>query len=245
MRPAVPRPPSPPRPIPPPFKHPRYAKRVSIGLAAIWESKDGPRIVLCADTRIDYGYVGVSDGNVKIGRHGYGWASILASDDWVAALALRNHMVTAWRCDVPPASIAVIQTVVESTAKSLMRSELFSDAETEMLLCGFVPPTVPYIIYLHAKARKLILRQIRTYSAIGSGCSIASVFLGQRDCGPHDAVDRTLYCVYEAKKYSERALGVGQRTHIGVLNPCPDPCEAATVSISVVKRTGQEKLEEI
>ena len=87
---------SPPRPQP--LKHKRYPcgspkeKRMTVCIAAMCQKDGEPRIVVCADTRLDQGYLGTNDHNVKIQPLGHGWFTLLAADDWPAAVSMFEHM---------------------------------------------------------------------------------------------------------------------------------------------------------
>jgi hypothetical protein len=92
----------------------------------------------------------------------------------------------------------------------------------EVLLCGYIgDPPSPLILKGLVKGKKVTLESVPTFAVIGSRGYIAQIFLGQRDCKPTDSLERAAYIVYEAKRYSERASGVGPGTIIGALSPTP------------------------
>ena len=72
------------------------------------------------------------------------------------------------------------------------------------------------------QARKATVYFRHSFATCGTGGPIAETLLNIRDCKPVDSIERVIYTVYEAKKYSEKASGVGPETRIAILAPTPD-----------------------
>src|ERR1700733_12858868 len=64
-------------------------KPVTVCIAAICQEISDPKIVLCADTKLDGSYAGSSDGNQKIGKLAFGWVDMMAGD-WVRGKELHG-----------------------------------------------------------------------------------------------------------------------------------------------------------
>jgi hypothetical protein len=213
---------------------------MTVCIAAICQQQSSPKIVLCSDRRLDYGYAGASDSIVKIDSTGYGWMSLFACADWNSVIALREHMRAVWRASLTPATRGEALGSAERMGQLFLVTS-FAKPLTEVLLCGFVQAT-PMIFYIRIEKGKSTVTPIGTFGAIGAGGSIASVFMGQRDCGPYDSLGKTLYAVYEAKRASEKASGVGPDTSIGFISPVPSP-HLHDCPIGVVRPKGIQYLE--
>lgn len=85
--------------------------------------------------------------------------------------------------------------------------------ECEIIVAGFVDKKHP-ALYSYDDQNEMQLSD--HFVAIGSGAWIAKAALYQRRCRETAPLEEVLYCVYEAKKLSEIAPGVGRATNIGV-----------------------------
>ncbi len=77
-------------------------------------------------------------------------------------------------------------------------------------------PTVLYAYFYNGEAKAEIAED--GFALAGHGASLARVSLAHRQHGEHQSLERTLYCVYEAKKYAERNSSVNEITHMSVLS---------------------------
>ena len=82
------------------------------------------------------------------------------------------------------------------------------------LTFGFRSSRRPYIF----KVQSEMVSMCENFSAIGSGGYLAEASLFQRSQNFHQDAASTIYQIYEAKKLSEKADGVGQKTRIIVVH---------------------------
>lgn len=239
-RPSIGDPPMPPRrpfPVPPlhrPLKQVRYPvpkpkeqkKPVTVCIAVICKQIGEYRIVLCADTRMDTSYTGSNDNTRKISPLCSGLYGLLAGD-WMAARDVHNRVKAEIKSKGIPQSETKLKEVLMRCAKAHKKSALSGTTALELMVAGFIKG-VPIICVLSIQdaASDPSVQFWPAYKAIGSGAIIAEVFLNLRDCSPHDGIDKALYVVYEAKKYSEKSVGVGPETRMRIIGPPPPTAEA-------------------
>jgi hypothetical protein len=100
----------------------------------------------------------------------------------------------------------------------------------ELIICGFLPSLqscveetartrmrirrTPYIF----KVASDIVTIYDDFVSIGSGGYLADASLLQRSQSIHHSLSKTMYQVYEAKRYAERADGVGEKTRVILIN---------------------------
>ena len=77
-----------------------------------------------------------------------------------------------------------------------------------------VVPLKKRIQFLYQVSRHGLVEQIRNFCAIGSGAYNAEAWLHFREQAPFTRLPETLLNVYEAKKFSEHAPGVGGTTRL-------------------------------
>ena len=219
---------------------------MSVCIAAVAEGgTSDPKLVLCADTRIEIGDFVGADTGFKIAAIGSKWMALMAG-----SLACAREAVDAYRASPPP-------TTSENNALDRLKS---SNAELkrrkteehirlkwgmsydDFLLKG--RQSIPEDLY-HATWREIEalgfgcelivagftahheacifscdnangVNVCEHFAAIGSGAWIAQAALYQRGCERRMPVDEVLYYVYEAKRLSEIAPGVGKLSHLGV-----------------------------
>jgi len=106
-----------------------------------------------------------------------------------------------------------------------LTSELFASAIGEMaqinfgcdlILAGFVDST-PYLFHLDGYTGRV--RPEGHFLAIGSGSINACSMLYYREQNKQTKMDRSIYHVYEAQKFGEKAPGVGSSMTLFVLSP--------------------------
>jgi hypothetical protein len=240
------------RPIP--FRTPlRYAvprpngkpKPVTVCIAAACKTMTGePRIVLCADTRLEYQYTGSNDGNPKIGRLAYGWFAMLSGNDWMAAKDIHGRIKSELRTKGPPADMPKFHRMLTRIAKAYVKSPLNAKALIDVIVAGFIGREAIIATLSVSVSDEITVLFAPSYKAVGSGASIAETFLNIRDCKPQDELERTAYVVYEAKKYSEKASGVGPETRMKVLAPLPPGALAGQFMFIDIPDAGYAQLEE-
>jgi hypothetical protein len=194
---------------------------MTVCIAAVCQQSGEPRIVICADTRLESPGVGAADSMLKMLPLGYGWIALLATEDWNSASTLRDHLRGQWRRIRKLASPRRVSELTKTLSDQFAQTP-FCTAQTEALICGFAH-NKPVILYLYVDpttaAESITASAMPSFEAIGSGGPIARIFLNQRDCGPADDIERTLYVVYEAKRASEKASGVGPGITLAAIGP--------------------------
>jgi 20S proteasome alpha/beta subunit len=84
----------------------------------------------------------------------------------------------------------------------------------EMVICGFTP-NIPLLCKLNQDGQISLQDH---FAVCGEGEYLASSVLYHREQNEYLTLERTLYNVYEAKKYAERVPSVGELTGLFVLN---------------------------
>jgi hypothetical protein len=85
----------------------------------------------------------------------------------------------------------------------------------EILVAGFIGESP----HLYGIWNDCAVRRIYTFEAVGSGATIARSVLRQRGFVSAMSLDEAAYYVWEAKRFSEIAPGVGAQTDFEVLSP--------------------------
>jgi hypothetical protein len=198
------------------------------------EEKGESRLVLCADTRLDYSESGANDSGIKIGRLAYGWIGML-SGDLITARGLHDWI----KADMLEAGVQVDKLALHkrllAVARKFAKSPLYQKGITEIIVAGFIGPS-PVIATVYVGASDSDPARVDffpSFKAIGSGSTIANVFMNIRGCSPHADIGRAMYIVYEAKKYSENNVGVSPQTKMLVLSPSPQPDSADAFGVLV------------
>jgi hypothetical protein len=192
---------------------------VTVCIAAICQEISDPKIVLCADTKLDGSYAGSSDGNRKIGKLAFGWVDMM-SGDWVRAKELHGWIKSEFLANGAPSDRGRVFELLMNAGNSFIGSPMYrKDAAVDILACGFIG-AVPVISGVSiGSTTKPSVYFNQSFATVGSGGAIAAVFLNARDCTPRDSLKQALYVVYEAKKYSEKNVGVGTDTKLIVISP--------------------------
>ena len=91
--------------------------------------------------------------------------------------------------------------------------------------CERIISTTPVIILIDGDAKgNLRISRPPNFAAIGTGANIATVLLMCREQNDHDRLEDTIYKVYEAKRFSEKAEELAFLLPYGVtfrVNPNP------------------------
>jgi hypothetical protein len=226
--------PHPPRPL----KQVRYAvpkpaeqRSVTVCIAAICHNGGEPRIVLCADTRLDASWAGSSDGNRKIGRLAYGWVAML-SGHWSSANEIHSWLKAEFLAHGSPFDKASLYEMLSAVGKNFIAGPLYRKGKSaEIAVCGFLGNNPMIAVLGVGNGNSPHIDFKHSFAAIGTGQPIAETFLNIRDCKPQDSVERISYVVYEAKKYSEKAAGVGPETHLVMIAPPPPEAKPEQIFI--------------
>ena len=101
------------------------------------------------------------------------------------------------------------------------------------------------ILWLKMLKSVLTLEQSHAFAAIGSGSPIATVFLNQRNCSPHNNREQAAYIVFEAKRCSEKDPNVGPAITMGSILPQPPGCPPHACYCARYNKKGVQHLESI
>jgi hypothetical protein len=118
----------------------------------------------------------------------------------------------------------------------------------EVLLAGFLkakvsfPGITPGLMYMPViyKISEDHVWVCDHFGVIGSGTSIGESSLYCREHTTVNGLDRTLYNVYEAKRLSEKAPGVGRKTSLSILRP---PAGDGVLPWEIIRQGGIDLLE--
>lgn len=206
-----------PRPhFPPPAQPLRikvsYTKTVTVCIAAIAQAKNGSRIVLCCDSRLDQGVFGSSNYAPKLNFVGTNWLAMI-SGRWKPAQELVKFIKSHFQNSISRTSDAMLAAV--DAAKDFRASAFFSKQATEeAIITGFAGGDP---IVLHVSGNMSV--ESLPYGSIGEGSYIASMMMNQRDYSQNRPVEQVAYIVYEAKRCSEKVGSVGKDTTLVIQSP--------------------------
>lgn len=219
---------------------------MTICIAAICESAaKSPKIVLCSDTK-GSSHLGTTYQAFKEDNLGDYWNCLAAGleDECIAIVAiLRRIFIAKDVIDetniVPLIREGLQQRKIEKADELILgkwgmsyaafrkaKAE-FPDAlfERDMLevanitlaadfiIAGFLEDGFPMILETD---RNAVVKIRENYCVIGEGAYLAQSGLMHRDHSEHDTLARTLYSVFEAKKYAQRISTVGPETRITI-----------------------------
>ena len=109
---------------------------------------------------------------------------------------------------------SALSIVQRALAEFKSESPLYERHCCQLLLSGFIS-TTPVIILIDGDAKgNLRISRPPNFAAIGTGANIVTVLLMCREQNDHDRLEDTIYKVYEAKRFSEKAEGVGLFTAV-------------------------------
>jgi hypothetical protein len=215
-----------------------YAKGMTVCIAATCQRIGGPsNIVLCCDSRLDHGAFGSTEGADKMHFAGHGWLLML-SGVWESAKELSRSIRASFR--VPPTTHSEALTAAREAARTFRASAFFSRQGTEeALVTGFVQGQP---IVLHLAGNMSV--NAAPFGAIGEGYNIATVMMNQRNYLQSMSLDEVVYIVYEAKRCSEKAAGVGKQTTLVVQSPMSVDDAEETVNLDMFGVPGLNWLDE-
>jgi hypothetical protein len=156
-----------------------------------------------------------------MGQLAYGWVGLLSGNDWMAAKDIHRRIRTEFIAKGPPRDLSHLHRLLGRCGKAYIKSPLNNKYQVEIIVTGFIGklPVIAVLGLSDSDTPTIIFHP--SYATVGSGSQIAGTFLNIRDCKPDDELERAVYVVYEAKKYSEKASGVGPETAMGVMAPMP------------------------
>jgi hypothetical protein len=221
---------------------------MSVCIGAICLKKNEPRIVLCSDRRLEDDISG-SDACVKWDVIGGGFAALISADDFSLALAhvdiIRGHFAgrqledNGFLDELKVCASLMKRSVLDEFAMGRLgvtydhllkegatslpkdiRREIFTEIQSqhlgcEILVAGFIGKSP----HLYGIFNDCAVRRIDAFEAVGSGATIARSALRQRGFVSAMSLDEAAYYVWEAKRFSEIAPGVGAQTDFEVLSP--------------------------
>jgi hypothetical protein len=161
------------------------------------------------------GFVGATDRTRKIDLLAPGWFALKSGEHDAASelfQRLKEWFSRSWEgFSSTHGVLGCIKSAVDEFKK---HSPLYGKNCCDLLIAGFVND-VPMIAIAGADAKgHLSARLAGDFYAVGSGATIAMVILGCRDYHGGLRLNDALYYVYEAKRFSEKADGVGPLTHL-------------------------------
>lgn len=228
-----------------PFKYKlRYARAVTVCIGAICRESNQNRIVLCSDTRIDYGDLGSTNSTCKVHVAGWGWCIQLAGG-WSGALHLASLVSSGIQSlKSAPSDVSKIARKVDESSKRFMRSPFFDPSENyQVLVSGFVLD-VPHLLRLSIYSGRPELSSLEPFAAIGSGHEIANAILSLREYEGSLDLEYAAYLAYEAKRCSEKTGFVGKVTTLLVQSPANQESRNRA-SVNIMGETGRKNLEEL
>jgi len=200
----------------------RYTMAMTVCVAAVCREADEPRIALCSDTRLDYGTFGSTNKTVKCDVAGHGWTAMLAGR-WDEAQWLFQRVQKDFSKLKSAPTKDKVAMLLRTAGKALLKAAIFDPNKpepTELLLAGFESDS-PALVAVSVYGIKVDVNMRDSFWVIGSGASIAFVFLTQREYSPVMSQETAAYLIYEAKKASQKDSGVGKAT-VMVLQAPPD-----------------------
>lgn len=214
--------------------------------AACHDADKNPCMVLCSDTRVDYGELGSTNAAAKLDVLGHGWCVQMAGD-WANVGHWRDYLRR--QIQTPnDASIEQVGEYLRESADSFKKS-VFCDPgrQYQLLLSGF-PENTPVMLsaFLEPKDNDHVLSVTISdhFSCIGSGAAVASAFLTARECWSRLSLEYVAYLAYEAKRNSEKTGTVGSTTVLFVQTAgAHDSIDAAC--FGPLSKHGKEQLESL
>jgi hypothetical protein len=106
------------------------------------------------------------------------------------------------------------QSLPTDLFRELARDIAAHDFNAEAIISGFLGGK-PVIFVVNGES----VYSCDDFAVIGSGSDLAEAALYHRDQNFTSGANRTMYCVYEAKRLAERAPGVGRKTQMFIVRP--------------------------
>jgi hypothetical protein len=187
-------------------------------IAAACREAGEPRVVLCSDTRLSQGEWGSRELTVKFDIVGRGWVVQWANRP-DSARELIERIKESFRSAPPPKTVHSVLGAIREAINEFKRSPLCEPGCCEVILTGFVCGK-PVIACVQGDDKgKLSVRGVDSFCAIGTGATIATVILNCRQYDDQEEIQNATYMVYEARRFSEKAEGVGPYTAMLIQAP--------------------------
>jgi len=221
---------------------------MTICIAAACRDGEGKKIVLCTDNRLSSA-LGSTDQGKKDKLLPHRWRCLWSGDEpeFLPLLRLYEEQFK-YAQDLQATTIdASMQTPLVKRKRQLtdeyvqgrfslsydeflksgkerLPPDIFHDAvrnisdislRVELIIAGFIDDDAE--IYSTDRAGKA--RPANDFAIIGEGEYLAHSVLLRRQQHAHDTLERTIYNLYEAKRFSEAVGSVGATTHIRILAP--------------------------
>ena len=176
---------------------------MTLCIAATCQLNKNPTIIHCTDRRADLGYAGSADNLPKMKEIGKSWMLSMASSNWTVSDHLVGHIQGCFlAASQAPKQVDELKKLISDGIAAFSNSGEYKNADTELLVSGYLDATIPTIINVTLNGKKSALSIIGEFAgSIGHGQYIAKVFLAQREYSVYDDLETALYKIYEAKKY--------------------------------------------
>ena len=202
-----------------------------------------PRIILCSDSRVSSNTF-LTDSALKMEVLGHNWVALQAGL-WPSKLP--EKVGAAFRESIQggsPRNSETMASAVRVGIAEFKASPLYlASGPYDLLITGFEPDDTPVILRVSCyEGATTDLWPCEPYASIGNGEMVANALLHQRKLDSRERMERALYLVYEAKKFSESVDGVGQFTLIGVQKPNPN-CQSNQVDVRNINPSGIDVLD--
>jgi hypothetical protein len=216
------------RPLPPRIKV-SYAKGVTCCIAAACRNHDEPMIVLCSDTRLDYGDLGSTNTTVKLDILGNGWCTQLAGE-WSGVTHLRDILKA--RVYGRRTTLGAVEDHAHFAVEKFLKSPFYSaDGIYELLISGFSGAD-PRILVVSVREGQPRIEMRHGFGCIGEASTVTNVLFSLREYAPDMDSCYVSYLVYEAKRASEKVGSVGKYTVMMLQEPGGDRDGAKLIFIS-------------
>lgn len=207
----------------------RYAKGVTCCIAAACRNRGEPMIVLCSDTRLDYGDLGSTNTTVKLDILGNGWCTQLAGE-WSGVVHLRDILKA--RVYGRRTTLGAIEDHTHFAVEKFLKSPFYSaDGIYELLISGF-SGTDPRILLVSIRQGQPKIELRDGFGCIGEGAAVVNVLFSLREYEPRMDSCYVLYLTYEAKHASEKIGSVGKYTVMLLQEPGGDSESAKVIFVS-------------
>jgi len=188
----------------------RYPCAMTVCIAASCKEQGKPRIVLCSDTRLDYGDLGSTNMAVKCDVLGHGWVVQMAGD-WSSVRSLcsilKDRVQALTRLDSSEAA-----RESQKAISQFLKSPLFDlDKDSQLLLSGF-DGDIPCILEVSIMQGKSKVELKDSFGTIGWGGGVATTLLTLREHNAGMPLSYVAYLTYEAKRCAEKTGFVGRFT---------------------------------
>jgi hypothetical protein len=215
---------------------------MTVCIAAACTHLGKPRIVLCSDTRLDYGDFGSTNRAVKCDVLGHGWVVQMAGN-WSSVRAFCSILKDRIQHLKNPIFSNVVRES-KGAINQFLKSPLFDPQENNQLLLSGFEDGSARIIEVSILRGKPKIDSKDSCGVIGSGANIAFTLLSLREHHINMPLSYVAYLVYEAKRCSEKTGYVGQFTTLMVQKPNVNDIKDKAY-LRIMNSFGREHLETV